>query len=300
MPVVRIIHVQKNPDSPPSDPRFEIRDSGQNGNDLGFSRQGVGDWLAREGLSFSAIERVLKELDQTGSTRVQVSPRIGPRIVRAWFDTVFNPLIPCLEFELLLIGKRNWTFSFRLGTFERIRPAHRYLAGIGTANLGQILQLSVITADVLQTHDDAVERLQNAVAALHKALATDPEFTRLCDTLLAEAIRDLGLSGPGEIFGAYPESDRYKLLAQDIVNSSEEQSSHYSTAKFWNRNREALLKSLSLPSAREYYASTIQLGSDLASASQTLMNQLKDARQELSLRNDVPYYTVADPGSTAA
>src|SRR5450759_5671575 len=108
------------------------------------------DWLVREGVSFSAIERVLKELDQTGSAQVQASPRIGPRILRAWFDTVFNQLIQSLKFELLLIGKHNWTFSFRPVALERIRPVRWYLADKGQANLAQILQLDVVLAASLQ------------------------------------------------------------------------------------------------------------------------------------------------------
>src|SRR5947209_3164886 len=146
MPLLRIIHIQKNPDSQPNDPRYDIIDAGRYGSESGFantstflSRQSLGDWLVQEGLSFSAIEHVLKELDEKGSSQVQVFPKVGPRIIRAWFDTVFNPLIPCLEFELLLIEKRNWTFTFRVGSLERIRPVDRYLTEKGRANLEQIL-----------------------------------------------------------------------------------------------------------------------------------------------------------------
>lgn len=307
MPVLRIIHIQKNLDSPPHDPRYEIIDAGRYGDESGFadafrplSRQAVGDWLVREGVSFSAIERVLKELDQTGSAQVQASPRIGPRILRAWFDTVFNQLIQSLEFELLLIGKHNWTFSFRPVALERIRPVRWYLADKGQANLAQILQLDVVLAASLQSHDDAVERLQDTVVALHQTLAANREFTSLCDSLLAqENLRELGIKSVEEIFGAYPESDRYNLIAQYVVNDFGELSYHYSTAKFWNRNRGALLQSLRLPNVQEHYASTIQMGKHLASVSQTLAKQFLDARQELSLRYDVPYM-VGDPGSTAA
>jgi len=252
------------------------------------------------GLSFSAIERVLKELDETGSAQVQAAPRVGPRIVRAWFDTVFNQLIPCLEFELLLIAKRNWTFSFRLAALERIRPVQHYLSDKGRANIEQVLQLDVVLAANIQNHDDAVERLRDTVVALHQALVTSREFKTLCDShLKSEDLRELGVSNVREIFGAYPEADRYNLIAQDVVNNSGEQSRHYSTANFWNRNREALLQSLGFPNVREHYSSTNQMGERLASVSRTLLNQLREARQELSLRYDVPYM-VDDPDSTAA
>jgi hypothetical protein len=166
----------EKPISPSNDPRYDMIDAGRFGDESGFadtsrslSHQDVGDWLVREGLSFSAIERVLNELDETGSAQVQASPRIGPRIVRAWFDMVFNPLTPCLEFELLLIAKRNWTYSFRLATLERIRPVQQYLTAKGRANIEQILQLDVVLGANVATHDDAVEHLKDTVVALHKA-----------------------------------------------------------------------------------------------------------------------------------
>jgi hypothetical protein len=91
-----------------------------------------------------------------------------------------------------------------------------------------------------------------------------------------------------EIFGAYPEPDRYNLIAQYVVNNSGELSSHYSTARFWNQNREVLLRSLSLPNVYDRYMSTLQIGQHLESVSQTLVKQLKAGRQDLSLRYDLP------------
>jgi hypothetical protein len=290
MPVSKIIHVQKNPDWPPNDPRYDIvDDAGFADTSLSFSRQDLGDWLGREGLSFSAIERVLQELDQTGSVQVQVPPRIGPRIVRAWFDTVFNPLIPSLEFEALLLGKHNWTFAYRPAKLERIRPVREHLTNRGQANLDQILELDAVPTANLRSHDEVANRLENMVLALHRSLTANTQFTNLCDSLLApESLHSLGIESVDEIFGAYPEPDRYNLIAQYVVNNSGELSSHYSTARFWNQNREVLLRSLSLPNVYDRYMSTLQIGQHLESVSQTLVKQLKAGRQDLSLRYDLP------------
>ncbi len=116
------------------------------------------------------------------------------------------------------------------------------------------------------------------------------DFVNLCDSLMAsDKLVEIGVKDFREIFGAYPASDRFKLIAQNVVNEAGQLPSHYSTAKFWNFNRERLLQSLTLPNVQEHYSSTVQIGEHLARVSITILNQLKDVRLDLSLRYDVPY-----------
>ena len=296
--VLRIVHIEKDPESTPDSLRYNILDAGRYGEKSGaaeavrsLSRQEVGDWLSKEGLSYSVVERVLGELDQKGSAHLQLTPRVGPRIVRAWFVTVWNPLIQSLEMELVLIGKRNWTFSFRPPMLELIRPVRRYLDDSGSTNLEQIEQLNVVLSLFLEAHDNAIGRLFDGALALHEALVTSAEFVKVCDSLLTpERLRELGCGDLGQVFGTFfPESDRYKLLAQFVVNNLGELPPHYAAAKFWERNREALMNCLDLPGVREHHASTLQAGSRLADASQKLLIQLKDLRLNLSVLHDVPF-----------
>jgi len=241
----------------------------------------------------------LAELEQTGAVAVELPPRVGPRIVRAWFDTVLNPLLQSLDLERDLIAKQNWTFVFRTATLELIRPVRRYLEIEAQQNLDQILELTVGLSGRVESHDHAVERLQAAVVTLHEALVTNRKFLELCDALLAEEkLRELGVESVQEIFGAYPPSDRYELIAQYAVNNSREQPLHYSTARFWNRNRDALLRSLTIPGVREHHAAVIEIGQQLAATNTALARQLRDLRHELSLREDVPY-VAGDRGKAA-
>ena len=295
--MLRILHIQRNLERSQSDPRYDIVDAGRYGEESGFAEmsrsltaQEVGDWLVREDVPYSTIAQVLSDLSETGSAQVQIAPRVGPRIVRAWFDTVFNPLIPSLELELGLLSKRNWTFSFAPLTLELIRPVRRYLREEAEANLEQLLHLNVALAANAETHDAAVESLLSSVSALHGALVANQNFVDHCKSLMSpEKLLEAGIKDLHEIFGAYPASDQFKLIAQNVVNKTGRLPSHYSTAKFWNLNREGLLRSLTLPGVREHYASTVQIGEHLASVSMTLLNQLKDLRLDLSLRHDVPY-----------
>src|SRR5438046_254230 len=48
--------------------------------------------------------------------------KFGPQIVRSWFDTVVNPIIHSLKSEQELLERKNYTWQFRPGQLEAIRP----------------------------------------------------------------------------------------------------------------------------------------------------------------------------------
>jgi hypothetical protein len=307
VPVLRIVQIQRTADSTQTDPRYDIVDSGQFGEESGVAAvthsllgHEVGNWLAQEGVPFSSVTSILKELSETGSVQVSVEPRLGPRIVRAWFDTVLNPLIGSVEFELGLLTKRNWTFSFAPPMLELIRPTKSYLRSDAESNLEQVAELNLPVAANIQTHDVATETLLNSVIALHSALISNDQFVDLCNSLLApENLLDLGIEDIRFVFGAYPASDRIKLLGQNVVNNLGELPPHFATAKFWNRHRKSLLQALAYPNVREHDSSTAQIAAHLASVSKTLLNQVKDLRSRLSLRYDVPYVRTSRDKLTA-
>ena len=295
MLVLRIVYIQRNAKTDTGVPRYDVIDAGRyHGEEAGFAEAAnsmtqseIAEWLTTEGLPSAAVGRVLAELSEKGTAQAQLPPRIGPRIVRAWFDTVINPLIEYLESELTLLGRKNWTYSFGARTLELIRPIRQSFCN---ANFDQILQMNVPLSANIETHDSAVERLSAAVAALHEALVSSRDFVQLCDSLLdPENLSRLGVRESSDVFGAYPPSARYNLIAQYVVNGTGELPPHYSTARFWNENREELLKCLtSLPNVREHFASTVAIEPHLTSVSRTLASQLKKLRQELSLNYDVP------------
>jgi hypothetical protein len=293
--VLRIIHIQKNSESHPDNPTYDIIDAGRYGEEAGaadiarlLKRQDVENWLRREGFSPTSIQRILSELVEKGSAQAQAPPRIGPRIVRAWFDTVMNPLIEFIELELGLLERRNWTFSFGARTLDLIQPVKQRLYN---ANLQQILQMNGTLSANLETHDAAVETLRSNVVALYDALVSNGKFVRLCGSLLKKesTLLEPGVREISEIFGAYSPSDYNKLIAQYVVNSTGELPPHYTTARFWNRNREVLLECLTgLAKVRGHFKSAVQVAEHLVSVSRTLYAQVRNLRQELSLRYDVP------------
>ncbi len=52
--------------------------------------------------------------------------RVGPNIVRAWFDTVVNPLIRAMTVEQERLERKDWTWRFIPGGLEAIRSVRAH------------------------------------------------------------------------------------------------------------------------------------------------------------------------------
>ncbi len=283
----RLVIVAKDQSSSPADPRFDIWDTGRFGETVGFAPawrahdlEGLKQWLTSERVPEGEIQKLLADLERTGKGDVQLPPRVGPRIVRSWFDTVINPLIGSLELEVTLVARRNWTWSFQPASFERIGPVRRYLDQRAWVNLEQFLDLYPNAAQATLAHDEAADQLLERATALQEALSGCSQFIQLCDSVFAVT----------DVAGAYPAGEPYALMAQYVVNTSGELPSYYSTAQLWNKHRRTFLELLVLPGIRERHAELLETGTALAGATEHLARILKDLRLKLSLAYDVPPY----------
>jgi hypothetical protein len=258
-----------------------------------LSRQETSRWLALERIPQPEIDSLLREVDEQG----QVSVRLKrPRIVRAWFDTVINPLIESLATELGLVRRGNWTWRFRPPGLELVRPIRRYLEPTAAASLEQICRLELRMKAMIKSHDDGVGVGFKSAEGLHNALTTSPTFIGLCDTLWEPgALAAIGIHDMQEIFGGYVPEERYGLIAQYIVNNTGELPAYFGTSKFWNRYRSTLIRVLDEPEIRPRHESLLQAGQHLGSLTEGLLLRLRDLRRVLSLDHDVPYVV----GSTA-
>jgi hypothetical protein len=78
----------------------------------------------------------------TKSRTSQKSKTVGPNVVRAWFDTVLNPLLSELAEERRELLAENWTWRFR---------PPRLLGTIWTSSLLSILNSGVSSIGTTST-----------------------------------------------------------------------------------------------------------------------------------------------------
>ena len=215
--------------------------------------------------------------------------RIGPRIVRAWFDTVINPMLNALRAENTLLQKKDWTWQFYQTGLEMIKPVSQYIDADAVDNLEQMLYFYPSLKGKIENHDEARDRLFQACRDLHTTIVSRSDLEDIYRTVISqESLAKLG-KRMEEMFGSREPSDHINLLAEYIVNNTGEFPYYYTVSPLWNRYRERFLKVLGHPAVVPYTKKTTKAGEQLMRATEALVKGLKDVREELSLKHDVPY-----------
>ena len=219
---------------------------------------------------------------------------VGPNIVRAWFDTVINPILEALEMERGLLRKKNWTWQFRPGGLESMRHLRGYIALEARPNLELFERLNPGVASILKAHDTGVDKLARACAELQTVLQTNSRLRDLYSKFTSPKSLETINRTVADLFGGYRQSDHIALLAQFIVNNAAELPDYYYTAPFWNRHRTAFLAFLRSPSLKSRSDAVNTAGAELLRQVETLIILLGRLRLSLALEYDLP------PGSEPA
>lgn len=215
--------------------------------------------------------------------------RVGPNIVRAWFDTVVNPVLRGIRYELELIDKKDWTWRFQPGRLEAIRFIRDYVAVDAQENFDDFLSTHPKISFDVQIHDQRVQWLLTQCIGLQREIVQFLKDSKLCDKLIAaESISKSGV-GSEDPFGGDPNFLREDLLAQYIINNTGELPGYYTAAQLWNRHRDELLAVLNEPKLNEVYQSTHDAANELRKADIKTDHALTEARERLSRQHDVPF-----------
>ena len=114
---------------------------------------------------------------QSGAKKT--APKLSPRIVRALFDTVINPLLRALPQEYQLLSQRNWTWRFRAESLELIRAIPLYVDDLTRDNLELFGELYPQGQKYFDTHDKGVGQLVVACSECHTAVKTSRPLIEL-------------------------------------------------------------------------------------------------------------------------
>src|ERR1700681_3923749 len=116
----------------------------------------------------------------------------GPNIVRAWFDTVFQPALNGLASERSFLTRQNWTWRFNSSSLEYIGPLRARLPGGAADNLDQFLSFHRDCELFVNEHDTRVLRLQDECRAFHVALVESPRLLAVFHEIAIHAPVTLG------------------------------------------------------------------------------------------------------------
>src|SRR5439155_22430286 len=111
----------------------------------------------------------------------------------------------------------------------------------------------------------------------------------LYKSIAAEATSTLG-TDVSNFFGAYSkEEDFIAILAEDLVNNTKEQPSHYATSRLWNHYRDQLTAVLDEPGLAAHQKHVGDAASAFLKAVEALDGYFRTVRSELSLTFDLPF-----------
>jgi hypothetical protein len=220
--------------------------------------------------------------------------KVGPNIVRAWFDTVINPLLRGLASERNLLEKENWTWRFEQETLVSLVPVRSFIAFEALDNLEQFLHLVALAnkecTPLMDRHDEQLGYLSDVCRELHRALVKSKELRDLYTRSSKDSAIPIQPGGNfNSLFGAYPQERHLDVLAEDIVNSTGLLPNYYSTAPLWNSYRKDFLVVRETPNIRQHWKASQEAGRRLSLTVNELAESLRDVREALSLQHDVPF-----------
>jgi hypothetical protein len=202
------------------------------------------------------------------------SVSVSPQIVRAWFDTVLNPLIRALTAEETALARGNLTWKAEVQRFASLVPIREHLVDEVHPNLDQMLSLHPEFNAPIAEHDRRLPPLAEACLRLQEALMNSKELRTALD----------------RIDTIPPDNAEFcrRAIAEYIINSVRKLPDYYTLAAIWNQNRDEFVATLGVPEVSRARQATTEVAGAFATAVRELIGKLKAFRNELSLSNGVP------------
>lgn len=222
--------------------------------------------------------------------------KVGPRIVRAWFDTVINPLLRALEIEKKYLEEKDWTWRFEPERLEAARSVQSIIGYEAMANLEQIFEFYPDVEKITQEYEDKREALLTACKELHQVIRESPELQRMYDDATSEdSLSKLGIENLRGVFPDGPKDRDLDFLTEHIVNNGGELSRYTMSPLFWGEYREVFLAILSSAGVRDHSKKSLKAGDLLSKTVESFIGLLKELRRKLSSEHDVPPYVHTAP-----
>jgi hypothetical protein len=205
--------------------------------------------------------------------------QVSPSIIRAWLDTVLNPLIYGLRIESSVLPN-NLTWRFRLGRPVSLVPVRSLLMDAYHDNLDQFLTSHPECAAPMKEHDTRLELLIQSCRKLEWTLINSVEMRELFQRLTTPEA--LGGRNIAELFRTTRPEDRLKVVAELMINSVSELPGYYSMADFWYVHHGEFLKLRETPAIRPFWETTYHAAERLLQEVDQLIDLLKKVQETLS------------------
>ena len=213
------------------------------------------------------------------------SVTVSPNIIRAWFDTVLNPLIRALTTEADVLARGNLTWKTEVQRFASLVPVREHLMEEVYPNLDQMLSLHPEFNAPIAEHDRRLPPLAEACRRLQESLTESRALGKVLDRVILERPPDTSV---GQFLGGFDPEDHLKVITDCVVNSAGKLPGYYETARIWNKHRDEFVAVLKTVEISPLWHATTEASVAFDEAVRDLMDKLKAFRNEVSLSTGVP------------
>jgi hypothetical protein len=211
---------------------------------------------------------------------------VSPSIIRAWFDTVLNPLLYRLKIEASVLETQYLTWRSRSKGLVSPIAVRSLLTGAVQDNLDQFLSLHPECVAPIQEHDKGLQLLVDRCRDMEFRLINSKEMQALYQRLTSPEA--LGGRSIDEIFRATHPDDRLNVVAEYMINSVNTLPEYYSTAAFWNKYGGEFLMFRNSPEISPVWTATYDAAQRFLQNVKRLIEVLTKVRNDLSLSAGVP------------
>lgn len=211
---------------------------------------------------------------------------LSPKIIRAWFDTVLNPIIKGLETELYFLDNNNLTWRGFISSFDALKPLFSFLSFHYKANFEQCSQFNPILPESIDKHDGALAKLNDSCGKLFDELKQSQILKDVYEQKLEKLSKDLILSE--QTVSKLSNDNNLRFIAEYVINDLDDLDIAYTLSPIWNLFKDefkAILEN------NEFKDSMLSFNNSLnefkAVVKETCTN-LKEFRNNLSLQYGEP------------
>ena len=232
-----------------------------------------------------ATKKKLKTKTKRKLTRAKETG-LGRERVKAWVVTVINPILEGLHTELYYLLQKNWTWRFTTGGFDYMSPIAGYIDIRHHPNFEDFCRKNPDIKKLIDEHDIALDNLARVLKSTCSFILKSEVFNQRFNETVFE-YRNRGLE-PRHPWGAYPEEEGPKIVAQYLINNIQELDSSYTTSVFWRECGLKLRAVLKDPGVEPLIENVQEKGTRVEKIAAQIEESLKALRSDYADRFGIP------------
>lgn len=211
---------------------------------------------------------------------------ISPRILRAWFDTILNPIIEGLKTEQYYLENNNLTWSSFYKSFKILKPLQMMFNFKYYANFEQIVELYPILSDVIENHDKKLKKLNDDCQKLFTKLVQSSQLKTVYKNKVEEFLTNITIN---ELSSKdFQDENNLQFIVEYIMNKKSDLDSSYILSPIWNSKKDEFFRILELPEFIDLLNDQNHSIEEFKQEVDNSIKSLKKVRNSLSLKFGEP------------